>query len=174
MRDTVLIIKTQEEFDSKIIDKRFYHDGNVIFECNIDSPKVKIDVRNIQAFDIKAWNINADDIKARDIKALDINANNIVYNAVCFTYYKLKAKTIKGTHSKSRHFSLSDDLEIDKKRGLNMKIKCFKCKGKGFTRDINTGLGILTFGITALIESAFKYECDACDGKGYLTVKKGE
>jgi hypothetical protein len=138
----VLTIKTQEEFDSKIIDKRFYYDGNVIFECNIDSPKVKIDVRNIQARNIEArnidarninaWNIDsrninacnidacdikALDISARDIEALNINAfnidaDNIDYHAVCFTYCKLKAITIKGRLSKSRHFSLTDDLEI--------------------------------------------------------------
>jgi hypothetical protein len=61
---------------------------------------------------INAWNIDARNIDARNIDADDINANNIDYHAVCFTYCKLKAKTIKGRHSRSRHFSLSDDLEI--------------------------------------------------------------
>lgn len=49
-----------------------------------------------------------------------------------------------------------------------MKIKCFKCNGKGTVHMCNSGervlMGLVTFGFSEIMRE----ECDACDGYGYL------
>lgn len=47
-------------------------------------------------------------------------------------------------------------------------IKCFKCEGKGYTKDIDWFTGVFTLGITLLTDASDKIECDACKGKGYI------
>ena len=84
--------------------------------------------KNIYAFDIEAFDINADDItawniRARDIKskditadditAMDIEARDINYYAVCFAYYNIKCKSIKGRRKNAKHFVLDGKLEVE-------------------------------------------------------------
>ena len=64
---------------------------------------------NINARNINAWNIIADDINARGI-----NANIISYYAVCFAYFYIKCKSIKGQMNNSRHFVLDGKIEVGK------------------------------------------------------------
>lgn len=55
-----------------------------------------------------------------------------------------------------------------KEKKNKIKIKCFKCKGKGYIRDIDYFTGIMTFGITLLTDMSDKIECDCCKGKGWI------
>ena len=48
------------------------------------------------------------------------------------------------------------------------KVRCFKCNGKGVIYDVDPLLGLVTLGLTALMQLGDPDECDACDGKGYL------
>ena len=77
-----------------------------------------IEAFDIKADDITAWNIRARDIKSKDIKADDINAmnieaENIDYYAVCFAYYNIKCKSIKGRRKNAKHFVLDGTLEVE-------------------------------------------------------------
>ena len=71
-----------------------------------------INARNIDAADIEAADIDARDIEARNIEAGDINAGDISYYAVCFTYRRLKCKSIHGRRENSKHFCLDGEIEI--------------------------------------------------------------
>ena len=111
-------------------------DANDILARNINAYDIKahdinawdIDVYNINAHDINtntinahdiySQNINADNIKACDIDAdninvYDINAMNISYYAVCFAYYNIKCKSIKGMRHNAKHFVLDGKLEVE-------------------------------------------------------------
>ncbi len=47
------------------------------------------------------------------------------------------------------------------------KIKCFKCKGKGYTGiKVNPLVAIATLGFGLAADTSD--ECGVCDGKGYL------
>jgi hypothetical protein len=48
------------------------------------------------------------------------------------------------------------------------KIKCFKCKGKGYLNPVNLVSAVFSFGITALMDKSDHTICDACIGTGYL------
>ncbi len=49
------------------------------------------------------------------------------------------------------------------------KIKCFKCKGKGYIRGkIDPLFAVLSFGLTALMDKSDIDKCNACNGTGYL------
>ena len=77
-----------------------------------------IEAFDIKADDITAWNIRARDIKSKDITADDINAMNIEardinYYAVCFAYYNIKCKSIKGIRENAKHFVLDGKLEVE-------------------------------------------------------------
>jgi len=67
-----------------------------------------------------------------------------------------------------------------------MKIKCWKCYGKGRLRDEpltsaeTIGLGILSLGVVPLIrilvendknDGRFWHNCDICDGEGFQEKK---
>jgi hypothetical protein len=46
-------------------------------------------------------------------------------------------------------------------------MECYKCKGRGITRDpINWLCGLFTLGMTILIDLSNWHKCDVCDGKG--------
>ena len=62
---------------------------------------------DIDAVNIKANNIDCGNIEAINIKALDIN-----YFAVCFAYYNIKCRSIKGKRNNAKHFVLDGKLEI--------------------------------------------------------------
>ena len=84
--------------------------------CNINARNIS--ACNINANDINAWNIYARDIITRDINACDINAwniyaDNIDYYAVCFAYYNIKCKSIKGRRKNTKHFVLDGKLEVE-------------------------------------------------------------
>jgi hypothetical protein len=66
-----------------------------------------IDAGNINARNIDAWNINAGDINARNIDAGDIS-----YYAVCFAYYNITCKSIKGRRDNCKHFVLDGEIKI--------------------------------------------------------------
>jgi DnaJ-class molecular chaperone len=52
-------------------------------------------------------------------------------------------------------------------------VKCFKCGGKGKIRgSVDWLTGVLSGGLTALIDLSSWEECDACDGKGFIKVKE--
>ena len=89
--------------------------------------RANISAVNIEAHNIYAWDINAGDIKAGDIDAVNIKANNIDcgnieainikaldinYFAVCFAYYNIKCKSIKGKRNNAKHFVLDGNLEV--------------------------------------------------------------
>ena len=89
--------------------------------------RANISAVNIEAHNIYAWDINAGDIKAGDIDAVNIKANNIDcgnieainikaldinYFAVCFAYYNIKCRSIKGKRNNAKHFVLDGKLEI--------------------------------------------------------------
>ena len=89
--------------------------------------RANISAVNIEAHNIYAWDINAGDIKAGDIDAVNIKANNIDcgnieainikaldinYFAVCFAYYNIKCKSIKGKRNNAKHFVLDGTLEV--------------------------------------------------------------
>ena len=72
-----------------------------------------ITAKNITARNITAFNIKAENITARgDINTWDIKAKNIIYYAVCFAYYNIKCKSIKGTRDNARHFVLDGKIEV--------------------------------------------------------------
>ena len=71
-----------------------------------------IKAKKIDAKDINAWNIVAINIFARDIRAFNIKAKNITYYAVCFAYYNIKCKTIKGIRKNAKHFVLDGKIEF--------------------------------------------------------------
>ena len=90
--------------------------------------RANISAVNIEAHNIYAWDINVGDIKAGDIDAVNIKANNIDcgnieainikaldinYFAVCFAYYNIKCKSIKGKRNNAKHFVLDGKLEIE-------------------------------------------------------------
>lgn len=52
-----------------------------------------------------------------------------------------------------------------------MKIKCYKCNGKGVLTHIDWFVGTLTLGLTALMDYSNKKKCNACRGKGYIKIK---
>ena len=79
--------------------------------CNIDARD--IDVKDINARDISASDIRAQDINACNISAYDISARNISYGAVCFAYYKIKCKSIKGRRWNHKHFVLDGVLDVE-------------------------------------------------------------
>jgi hypothetical protein len=103
-----------------IMEKDIEYNGDLIVEGNIlgkNGKRYNLKVNgNIKAGDIAAWNIitrniNADNISARDIKAWNIIAGNITYYAVCFAYYDIKCKSIKGRKRNSKHFVLYGKIE---------------------------------------------------------------
>ena len=83
--------------------------GNInakdIDACDIDALNIK--AGDIDAVNIKANNIDCGNIEAINIKALDIN-----YFAVCFAYYNIKCRSIKGKRNNAKHFVLDGKLEI--------------------------------------------------------------
>ena len=48
---------------------------------------------------------------------------------------------------------------------------CPKCKGKGYIIEIDWLYSVFTFGIGLLENLSTHYECDSCNGKGYIEVK---
>ena len=119
---------------------------DLICDFNIDINAHIINARNIKSININAWginarNINACDINARDINACDINAGNINagninagninYYAVCFAYYNIKCKSIKGRRENYKHFVLDGEIiikEDDKKDYLIKGGKKYEVK----------------------------------------------
>ena len=73
----------------------------------------KIKAHDIYTNEIIADEIIANDIHAHDIKAIDIKADDISYYAVCFAYYNIKCKSIKGRRHNSKHFVLDGKLEVE-------------------------------------------------------------
>lgn len=50
-----------------------------------------------------------------------------------------------------------------------MKIKCFKCNGKGkIRRPIDWFAGLCTLGMTILCDLDDYHTCDSCGGRGYI------
>jgi DnaJ-class molecular chaperone len=48
-----------------------------------------------------------------------------------------------------------------------MKIKCFKCKGKGYTGiSVNPFIAIATLGWALAADT--RETCEGCDGKGWI------
>ena len=86
-----------------ILDEDLIVDGNIY---GIDGRRF-----NIDAWDINAGNIKAGDINAWDIKAWDIKARDIRYFAVCFAYYNIKCKSIKGIRENCKHFVLDGEIK---------------------------------------------------------------
>ena len=72
-----------------------------------------INAFNIIAHNINAYNISAININACNISAYDISARNISYGAVCFAYYKIKCKSIKGRRWNHKHFVLDGVLDVE-------------------------------------------------------------
>ena len=77
---------------------------------NIDA--YNIDALNIKAGDIDAVNIKANNIDCGNIEAINIKALDINYFAVCFAYYNIKCRSIKGKRNNAKHFVLDGKLEI--------------------------------------------------------------
>jgi hypothetical protein len=82
---------------------------------NIDA--LDINAWDINARNINAWNINAEYINAGNINAGNINARNIdaldiSYYAVCFAYYNITCKSIKGRRDNCKHFVLDGEIKI--------------------------------------------------------------
>lgn len=49
------------------------------------------------------------------------------------------------------------------------KIRCFKCKGKGWVRGkADLACAVFTLGISALVDKSEHATCSACHGSGYL------
>ena len=90
--------------------------ANDIKACDINA--CNINAKNINAYDIDAYDINARDINAYDIDACDINATNINarninYYAVCFAYFDIRCKSIKGRRENCREFVLDGNIIIE-------------------------------------------------------------
>ncbi len=85
--------------------------GNII-AGDIDA--WNINARDINAVDITAWNINAGDIDAWNINAENITALDIYYYALCFAYYNIICKSIKGRRVNCKHFVLDGEVIIKK------------------------------------------------------------
>ena len=128
----MLIIKTQKEFDERVVDGRFYYDGDVKFECDIDSSGVNIDAENIDARNINVWEIDACDIDAWGIDARNINARNISYYAVCFAHQNINCESIKGRHDKSKHFCLDGKITIKPKHTIVIDGKTIELSEESF------------------------------------------
>ena len=77
---------------------------------NIDA--YNIDALNIKAGDIDAVNIKVNNIDCGNIEAINIKALDINYFAVCFAYYNIKCRSIKGKRNNAKHFVLDGKLEI--------------------------------------------------------------
>lgn len=91
---------------------------------NIEAQNIK--AWDIEALDIIAWNIEAKDInaidvkitgdiKGKDIKARNIEAGNIIYFAVCFAYWNIICKSIKGERENHKHFVLDGEIIFEPK-----------------------------------------------------------
>lgn len=50
------------------------------------------------------------------------------------------------------------------------EIICPKCKGKGKIRKVNWEYGILFPFAAAFGDAITEYDCDTCDGKGYIEI----
>ena len=121
-----ILEEIQKYYDEKTNTYVFTKDNVYIdvvkFNFNLNV-KANIKARNIIAMDITAMDITANDISARDINAWNINAleikadsieaNDIRYYAVCFAYYEIKCKTIKGFRENAKHFVLDGTLEVE-------------------------------------------------------------
>ena len=83
--------------------------GNIIAK-NIDA--YNINALNIKAGDIDAVNIKVNNIDCGNIEAINIKALDINYFAVCFAYYNIKCRSIKGKRNNAKHFVLDGKLEI--------------------------------------------------------------
>ncbi|MGH7234421.1 MAG: hypothetical protein ACREF7_03195 [Candidatus Saccharimonadales bacterium] len=72
-----------------------------------------VSARNIVVRDVSAWNVSARNVSAGDISAGDISAKGkISYYGVCFAYYNIKCKSIKGSRKNAKHFVLDGKVEI--------------------------------------------------------------
>jgi len=100
--------KNNEELKKLIIDGVINCNGQDLI-CDFD---IDIDADINNAEDITAWNIKAWNIDARHIDAKDIIAWNITYYAVCFAYYNIRCKSIKGRRENSKHFVLDGKIEV--------------------------------------------------------------
>ena len=116
--------------------KKFYNQETNLFYIE-DSMELKFNLDctwDINAYDINAWTINARDINARHIKArnikardinavninaFDINARDINYYAVCFAYYNIRCKSIKGERDNCREFVLDGNIIIEEENYEN-------------------------------------------------------
>ena len=106
---------TKEFYSIKEIKEYYNEETNTyVFKENgeyIDLVVFNFDL-NIDA-DINAYDIKAHSISAWDIDALNINADDIDYYAVCFAYYNIKCKSIKGRRKNAKHFVLDGKLEVE-------------------------------------------------------------
>ncbi len=83
---------------------------------------------DIIAGDITAGDINARDITARNITAWDIDARDINYYAVCFAYYNILCKSIKGRRGNCKHFVLDGEIKIKEEIPKIIKKDGYKYK----------------------------------------------
>ena len=49
----------------------------------------------------------------------------------------------------------------------NIVVKCGRCKGRGYTNDVDIFCAVCTLGITALIDLSERKNCKKCNGTGY-------
>ena len=90
-------------------------DAGDIIAGDIDAKNIdayNIDALNIKAGDIDAVNIKVNNIDCGNIEAINIKALDINYFAVCFAYYNIKCRSIKGKRNNAKHFVLDGKLEI--------------------------------------------------------------
>ena len=91
-------------------------DAGDIIAGDIDAKNIdayNIDALNIKAGDIDAVNIKVNNIDCGNIEAINIKALDINYFAVCFAYYNIKCRSIKGKRNNAKHFVLDGKLEIE-------------------------------------------------------------
>ena len=64
------------------------------------------------------------------------------------------------------------DMEAELRR--NGFSRCQPCRGKGYRPDINIPMAIVTFGITALVDTALecRKRCRDCRGLGFTLQPK--
>ncbi len=53
---------------------------------------------------------------------------------------------------------------------VGYKRVCLRCKGTGQYIKINWFFGVLTLGMTAMLDASNPITCEMCDGTGYVRV----
>ena len=124
-----MIIKTQEEFDAKVVEDSFIHFGDVVFNCDIHikgcikvfgsiTSKDNIYATNIQADNITACLVEVYKLKCNGVLQIkDIKITSDLYNIGVFHAYKITcqdihAKSIYANYLHASNVYCTDTLEV--------------------------------------------------------------